>query len=44
MFTRRLALDGLLNEVEPDASAPEVKEGPRDPSASLRSHIAPLYP
>jgi hypothetical protein len=30
MFTRRLDLDGLLNEVEPEASAPAVEEGPRD--------------
>jgi catechol 2,3-dioxygenase len=30
MFTRRLDLDGLLNEVESEASAPEVEEGPRD--------------
>src|SRR5688500_2707608 len=30
MFTRRLDLNGLLNEVEPEASAPRVEEGPRD--------------
>jgi catechol 2,3-dioxygenase len=30
MFTRRLDLDGLLNEVEAGANAPEVGEGPRD--------------
>ena len=30
MFTRRLDLDGLLNEVEAEADAPEVEEGPRD--------------
>ena len=30
MFTRRLDLDGLLSEVEADADAPEVGEGPRD--------------
>jgi catechol 2,3-dioxygenase len=30
MFTRRLDLNGLLNEVEPEASAPNVEEGPRD--------------
>jgi len=30
MFTRRLDLHGLLNEVEAEASAPEVEEGPRD--------------
>lgn len=30
MFTRRLDLDGLLNEVEAEATAPEVEEGPRD--------------
>ena len=30
MFTRRLDLDGLLNEVEAGANAPEVEEGPRD--------------
>src|SRR3954470_10235966 len=30
MFTRRLDLDGLLSEVEAEASAPEVEEGPRD--------------
>ena len=30
MFTRRLDLDGLLNEVEAEANAPEVEEGPRD--------------
>lgn len=30
MFTRRLDLVGLRNEVEPDAYAPEVGEGPQD--------------
>jgi catechol 2,3-dioxygenase len=30
MFTRRLDLDGLLNEVEAEATAPKVEEGPRD--------------
>src|SRR3954464_12734319 len=30
MFTRRLDLGGLLNEVEVGANAPEVEEGPRD--------------
>ena len=30
MFTRRLDLDGLLNEVEAETNAPEVEEGPRD--------------
>lgn len=30
MFTRRLDLNGLLDEVEPEASAPTVEEGPRD--------------
>ena len=30
MFTRRLDLDGLLNEVGADADAPEAGEGPRD--------------
>jgi catechol 2,3-dioxygenase len=30
MFSRRLDLDDLLNEVEPEASAPNVEEGPRD--------------
>ena len=30
MFTRRLDLDGLLSEVEPDADAPDAGEGPRD--------------
>ncbi len=30
MFTRRLDLHGLLNEVEAKASVPEVEEGPRD--------------
>src|SRR4051794_11247954 len=30
MFTRRLDLDGLLNEVEVGANAPEAGEGPRD--------------
>src|SRR3954454_22043627 len=30
MFTRRLDLDGLLNEVGADAEAPEAGEGPRD--------------
>jgi len=30
MFTRRLDLDGLLNEVEAGANAPEVGERPRD--------------
>ena len=30
MFTRRLDLNGLLQEVEPEASAPKVEEGPRD--------------
>lgn len=30
MFTRRLDLEGLLNEVEPDANAPEAGEGPQD--------------
>jgi catechol 2,3-dioxygenase len=29
MFTRRLELDGLSNEVGPDADAFEVEEGPR---------------
>jgi catechol 2,3-dioxygenase len=30
MFTRRLDLNGLLKEVEPEASAPKVGEGPQD--------------
>lgn len=30
MITRRLDLNGLLNEVEPEASAPEVEPGPPD--------------
>ena len=30
MVTRRLDLNGLLKEVEPEASAPNVDEGPRD--------------
>jgi hypothetical protein len=30
MFTRRLDLDGLLNEVDAGTSLPEVEEGPRD--------------
>jgi catechol 2,3-dioxygenase len=30
MFTRRLDLDGLLKEIEPEASGPKVEEGPRD--------------
>ena len=30
MFTRRLDLDGLLNEVEAEANGPDVEEGPRD--------------
>ena len=30
MSTRRLDLNGLLNEVEPEASAPKVGEGPQD--------------
>jgi catechol 2,3-dioxygenase len=30
MFTRRLDLNGLLKEVEPEASAPKVEAGPRD--------------
>ena len=30
MFTRRLDLEGLLNEVESEANAPEVEEGPPD--------------
>ncbi|MFO0799429.1 MAG: VOC family protein [Gemmataceae bacterium] len=30
MFTRRLDLNGLLNEVEADENAPAVGEGPRD--------------
>jgi catechol 2,3-dioxygenase len=30
MFTRRLDLNGLLKEVEPEASAPNVEAGPRD--------------
>jgi catechol 2,3-dioxygenase len=30
MFTRRLDLNGLLNEVEPKACAPKVDEGPKD--------------
>jgi catechol 2,3-dioxygenase len=30
MYTRRLDLDGLLREVEPEASAPRVGEGPQD--------------
>src|SRR4051794_2855472 len=30
MFTRRLDLDGLLNEVAAGANAPEVEEGPED--------------
>src|ERR1700736_3135919 len=29
MFTRRLDLDGLLNEVDADADAPRLREGPR---------------
>ena len=29
-FFRRLDLNGLLNEVEPEASAPKVEECPRD--------------
>jgi catechol 2,3-dioxygenase len=30
MFTRRLDLNGLLKEIEPEASAPKVGEGPQD--------------
>ena len=30
MFTRSLDLNGLLKEIEPEASAPIVEEGPRD--------------
>ena len=30
MFTRRLDLDGLLNEIEAVTDAPQVNEGPRD--------------
>jgi catechol 2,3-dioxygenase len=30
MFTWRLDLNGLLQEIEPEAIAPKVEEGPRD--------------
>jgi hypothetical protein len=30
MFTRRLDLDGLLEEVQVETNAPKLNEGPRD--------------